>query len=231
LAAAKGTTDNRRVGILFTLATSGPLNAYKVWELAKQEATQPTIRGDLEELRREGSLKPVRSDLKARGGRPSIYYELTLRGLAIVIANMKDSKEGHRFLDHLAKKYRAMIPSVFDVWPTIFEAGVGDVAFRRLQEICISVLEAGQVSKDSLDLPNYKVLENFFAPDTYLEETHDDRRRWFGAMIGDSTLRERMAAAVRDRIKYFEGNLKATASAVQNAEKILKVISEKDQSN
>ena len=229
MASANG-RSKRWARILYTLAMDGPLNPYKTWaKLVKEElATQPTIRGDLEELLKMGRVKNVDTDRKARGGRPSIRYDLTLPGLATVIANLEDNESGHRLLDYLAKKYRAMMPLVFDVWPAILEGGVGDVAFRRLQEICISVLEAGLVSKDSLDLPNYKVLENFFAPDTYLEETRDDRRRWFQGIRRDKTLRERMRTALHDRIRYLEDCQKGWASAIQKANQILEVLSEKD---
>jgi predicted ArsR family transcriptional regulator len=150
------------------LAMDGPLNPYKTWaKLIKEElATQPTIRGDLEELLKLGLVKNVDTDRKARGGRPSKHYELSLRGLMAVIAKLDDNDRGHKFLDHLAKKYRGLMSSVFDLWPTILEAGVGDIAFRRLQEICIAELEAGMVSKDSSDLEPHKVHESFFAPET-----------------------------------------------------------------
>jgi hypothetical protein len=215
------------------LGIYGPLNPYKTWtRLLKDEtATQPTIRADLEELFKEGLVRNVDTDRKARGGRPSKHYELSLPGLMTVIGNLKDNKSGHRFLNDLAKKYRGLMPSVFDVWPAILEGAIGDVAFRRLQEICISELEAGLVSKDSCDLEPNKVHENFFAPETYLEETHDDHVRWFRGIMRDRTLRECMRASLHHQIDYYEYCQKMFMTGIRNAEKIMKAISEKDAQN
>ena len=130
--------SKRWAKILYTLAMDGPLNPYKTWaKLAKEEvATQPTIRGDLEELLEEGLVKNVDTDRKARGGRPSRCYDLSVRGLLALMGGLLDDAKASSPMTQLAKKYHDLIPDLFDLWPSIVRTGIEQLAFERLKEAC-----------------------------------------------------------------------------------------------
>jgi len=119
----------------------GPLNPYKVWnKLVKEEAaTQPTIRGDLEEMLKEVPplVKTVDTDQKARGGRPSDYYDLDFHGLSTLIVyfeNLGDrAGDPHQFARHAAEKYRDLLPSIFNLWPEFIKENAEESAWRALK--------------------------------------------------------------------------------------------------
>jgi DNA-binding PadR family transcriptional regulator len=224
--------DERKRTILQYLVKEGPANKYRICKhFVPRSGSEPTYLTAIDEMEAYGLIKPSSVKEKAQGGRPSKHYDLTLAGLMALIASLDDNEKGHGLLNDIAKKYEQLMPSVFDVWPAILKAGVGDIAFRRLQEICMSELEARMVRTDSTDLEPHKVHESFFAIETYHDDKPDDRTRWFQGLMLDRTLRDRMAASIRHQIDYLEDCLKSFEKGKRNAEKILEAIARKDAEN
>jgi hypothetical protein len=197
--------EKRRTRILHALAIHGPLNAYKTWtKLVKEEtATQPTIRADLEELLQKGFVKNVDTNQKARGGRPSKHYDLSLLGLAELLYGLPGSELTAGFIGHVAKKYRDVMPLIFDAWPSIVEAGVEDIARRQLSLHCLEIsdmarewfLENGMTGEPPQKL-QHLLARYFLRP---LAPRFPERQRWIEALRGCETLRKTTLHALTDR--------------------------------
>jgi DNA-binding PadR family transcriptional regulator len=134
--------EDRRKKILLLIATKGPLNKYRVCEyLVPKHGSEPTILYSIKDLEQDGQLGVAKTDRNARGpaGR-SDYYDLTVRGLANLIT-LLEKEELDRTIDHLATKYAPLLPGIFDVWPTIKQVGVQDIAQRQLRRRCENLFE------------------------------------------------------------------------------------------
>jgi len=143
-------TRKRQVKILYVLARDGPLNPYKMWaKLVKEDlASQPTIRADLEEMCEKGDVETVETDQKARGGKPSNYYELSYEGLAIVVRHydlLGDKVEdAGQFASYIAKKYHDLLPPIFELWPEFGREKVDRLAWKALQFACQFLTDEGR---------------------------------------------------------------------------------------
>ena len=124
-------------------------------KLVKEEAaTQPTIRGDLEEMLKEVPplVKTVDTDQKARGGRPSDYYDLDFLGLSTLVVYFETlgerANDPRQFARHVAEKYHDLLPSVFNLWPEFIKENAEDLAWRGLKRACGDFAELTPASFD-----------------------------------------------------------------------------------
>lgn len=119
-----------------------PLNPYKTWlRLVKEDsATQPTIRTDLEEMCKKEIVRVLYTDKKAKGGEPSLYYEVTLPGLETIIKHYDllgdKAEETSKFISYITGKYPDFLPAIYNIWPEFVREKVDDQAWRLLQAAC-----------------------------------------------------------------------------------------------
>jgi hypothetical protein len=181
--------------ILYVLAMEEkPLNPYKVWnKLVKEEvATQPTIRGDLEDMLQKTLVKTVDTDQKARGGRPSEYYDLTLLGLASVVCRYDELgnkvEDPHQFASHVAKKYRDLLPPIFDLWPEFVREKVNHLAWRELQAACgfadVNKISSVEEAEDVYWFFFHHISVAVARP------TNPNDNAWLQAVVRNQTIRE-----------------------------------------
>lgn len=179
--------SKRWARILHTLAVDGPLNPYKTWtKLAKDEiATQPTIRGDLEKLVEEGLVKTVDTNLKARGGRPSRCYDLSVRGLVALMGGILGDAITSSRMTQLAEKYHDLIPDLFSLWPHIVRTGIERLALERLKgACCLYYYDALWKDPAVLDDELAEFVEDFL-----LFGEQNERRQWMESLSKNDALR------------------------------------------
>lgn len=213
----------RRVNILRLLAEKGPLNTYRICEhfVQGKAGSEPTILYAVRDLREMHCIRAARIDNKSRGVKPSEHYDLTLAGLLVLIKSLLDNEGGHRFLEHLATKYRNLMPSVFDVWAAIRDAGIADLAFRRLQHLCdAALLDLG--SAEPTDWPTDLIREDI---DTFFDP---GEKRWLEGVMTNKTLRERVKESLRNAIAWREWEIEGAIEENEEAERILDALSKKD---
>lgn len=124
--------ENRKLKILRYLGEHGPANKYRIRK-DSGAGSQPTVLATVNDLEKSGEIKSHETIAHPKGGQPSKKYDLTLWGLAhlifgtwsvhnLRIGNAK--KINSNLLDHLAKKYRDLMPGLFDqLWPALREVG------------------------------------------------------------------------------------------------------------
>jgi DNA-binding PadR family transcriptional regulator len=214
------TTDKRRrqVKILFVLAKDGPLNAYKTWHRLEKEnvGTQPTIRANLEEMCESGLVEIAETDSKARGGDPSPYYRLRLRGLAAIIAyydllgdkaespNQLVSKFQSQFhwISGTDLEYHGLI-EIIDIWPEFIREKVDALAWERLRATCQLADPLGAETASRNDVTSHFV-EGI--ADALVVFSNPKRAKWMQVIATNQKIRhfliERTLFDLRDRMSH-----------------------------
>jgi DNA-binding PadR family transcriptional regulator len=130
--------------ILKFLASHGPANRYSIRESGETVA-QPTILAAIKQLEKEGLIKGSKQK-SSRTGKTSKHFDLTLNGLLYLVSHIWDSglpiESRDIFLRNLAKKYRDLIPGIFDLWPAFGNMAAEGMAFTRLFFFCKSLWRA-----------------------------------------------------------------------------------------
>lgn len=150
----------RKLQILRYLGEHGPANKYRI---RKESGTgsQPTVLAAVDELESIGEIKSQRTITHARGGRVSKIYDLTLWGLADLTSwsthpTNPTGEDDRDLLDHLAKKYRELMPDLFDqLWPALREVGAN--RYSALGGFCGELLRVHKQGK----LDSEKKVTNF----------------------------------------------------------------------
>jgi DNA-binding PadR family transcriptional regulator len=206
--------------ILEYLARQGPANAYAI-RTKSDAGTQPTILTAVRELEKEGLILMVERNRKARGGKPSRYYELSKWGLVTLIARY-DQKPPLNF-QHLAQKYLELYPQVLSLWPAIIRAGIEDLAKKKLQssfrklhdhlsyvwsldpnEITEDMHEAFIEHEDYLDYLLESYTDDFLDP--WLRAGEDKNMtayyRWIRGIKQEATLREVTVDSIQRKVEH-----------------------------
>jgi len=209
----------RATQILLLLAKEGPLNKYHIWKgVAKHElGTEPTILTTIKRLEYVRCIEVRRIEKNPRGPKPSKYYDLTLRGLTELVARLDrlklkppDVNSLHR---HLAEKYRDLIPDVFAIWPEMVEAGIEDLAQKRLRLFSIRFIREeqrmyGKPERLPPVMPPPPALTKinawfFLSPDPFSVFADDQSdTRWLNAIGNSPTLRETFMKACCDSLRW-----------------------------
>jgi DNA-binding PadR family transcriptional regulator len=118
-----------KLKILHYLGEHGPANKYRIRK-ESGAGSQPTVLAAVDELEKSSEIESHKTITHARGGQPSKLYDLTLYGLAELISNLTSKnpignvRENIGLLDRLARKYRDLMPDLFDqLWPALREVG------------------------------------------------------------------------------------------------------------
>jgi DNA-binding PadR family transcriptional regulator len=209
----------RRLKVLRLLARRGPLNKYGICrDLVPKEASEPTILYLVDEMEQDGLIKVVNTIKKVRGSKPSKYYDLALHGLAGLVVHLGETESDRQFLSHLARKYRDLMPSIFDAWPAILQGGVEDVAVERLDLLC-SLLLSGwpmrQAIHTEVDIVEKDGVLSEDAADLFLDpldcslDLEDGRppaaaERWLEAVRSNGSLRQATIGPLRRIIEFYQ---------------------------
>lgn len=125
----------RERAILRVLSEEGPVNKYRICKrLESNMGSEPTILYAVSELEKDGFIKVIETKDKVRGGKPSKLYDLSILGVTKLLAEQLKEKYDFEFVDHVAKKYRHLIPDLFAAWPAIVQAGLGDEIMPALAD-------------------------------------------------------------------------------------------------
>ena len=96
---------------------------------------QPLILKALKLLYENGFIEIETTKQIARGGKGSKYYRLSLKGLTLLLSAMgKERKERQEEtlintlrIKNLAKNYQHFMPRIFEIWPSLCDAGVDEM--------------------------------------------------------------------------------------------------------
>jgi hypothetical protein len=215
----------RRRAILRLLVEKGPLNAYRICEqLAPKAGSIPTLLYGVRDLKEGGYIRVVEIDKRPPGGKPSEHYDLALLGLVDLITMLENNDSGRRFLDRLTNKYRSLMPSVFDVWPAISDAGIADLAFKRLRRVCLHFGEF--IINESRDLDDEAVVRFFDPVGPDMGESRE-AKRWLRGILTNAALRERAKRSLRRTIATEEVSMGMSRGVIEKAEECLRALSKK----
>jgi len=184
----------RGLRILHLLATRRPLNKYKICqELEDKElGTEPTLLAAIDKLAKTRCILIVRTERNPRGPSPSNYYDLSILGLGELVRLLPQLKLDRAAVNglfrDLAKKYHDYIPDVFEIWPAFGEAGIEDLAQRRLRVFSNQLYRDAWMSKRPRDVVHLSGF--FFLEPSYLQLFQDDesQTRWMEGVCNNRTL-------------------------------------------
>ena len=107
----------------------GPCNKRQIERNIRPAIDKPTIYKAIKYLEKERRYLRV---VKRRNGGMVKYFDLTSRGVVTVISEL-DPLKSTSMLDHIADKYRSIMPGIFDVWHLLKQQGLGELARERLR--------------------------------------------------------------------------------------------------
>jgi len=215
-----------------------PLNKYRIWLQfqSKELGTEPTILTAIDELEESGLITAAQTNEKARGGKPSKQYDLTLLGLRLLLGGIQSLETSKPELSrsavpYLLKKYRAFVPEIFSLWDQYKIRNIEDLAETCLfdaadkwydaseyvghkQDLKRWQKEAREGSRAEPDL-HYRFIESFFFSADILE--NEERSRWLKAMKADADLR-------KPYISYLENRKKEELAHIARLDTLMKSI-------
>jgi len=112
------------------LASDGPLNIHAIAKRLGFEGDEyQTVTNTVRRLQADGVIHVVEKKRGARGprNRKIDYFNLTRTGISELVHNAT-LDEDYPVLRELTRKQRDFLPTIFDLWPMIVEAGVEDLA-------------------------------------------------------------------------------------------------------
>ena len=191
----------RRV-ILFLIATNGPVYKRRIENSAKPKIDHPRINKAVKQLLRD---KLIKIHHRENGGMIK-YYVLTRAGLMALILAISNS--GYPY-GVLAKKHHELLPEIFEFWRKFVQAGVEDIASKKLVGYCAIALEEERREQTvgKVRVEKRHLLDEFFLgpfPDDDLKPgSIANRERWLKALLGDRTLCGAAIEACRSRVASF----------------------------
>ncbi|MGA8858053.1 MAG: hypothetical protein WB643_12930 [Candidatus Bathyarchaeia archaeon] len=235
----------RQIAILLHIVKQGPQNEYDIRrdKRLRKYGSDGSLRNATKALWLEDSLDEDRKEPRTRGRTgTSAYYKLGFNGLAFLIAHLWDEDMDDLIKDFglgdsnflfrdLMKKYGNLLSEIFQLWPAIVEAGVEDIAQKRLRRIF------SEVDVHNLPTPEpyigearQRILTSFLnlelehqmfvrrcntANLPYLEAdwtpVNEAQERWLNAVRGNTLLRDATESLVRrlalEHVVNAEGTL------------------------
>lgn len=189
----------RQIRILMLLTQKGPLNKYHICkELMPAHGTEPTILQAVSDLERQKLIDVIHVDEDARGSKPSKHYDLSLQGLLAFMEGVLRGPNASSRMRHLAEKYHNLLPGLFDLWPSIVQTGIEELACRKLEAVhsvaFLDIWDYPEMVPDSDELAEY--VEDFLLG-SYLEQ--DVHKQWMELLGKDKVLRYAVNIAALNR--------------------------------
>jgi hypothetical protein len=235
----------REEAVIGLLAKKAPLNNSQICrELVPRYGSEFTMFYAVGQMERKGLITPRQVQERARGGRPSKFYDLTLLGLTDVLDGLMigGTKRDWKSFDMLVKKYEHLLPSFSALWPFLVEIGVRDETnmFVTTKDKdgtlmptfsgVLSLIARGAAIQLGSEDPERKD-DHWRLPSTerslvkfLLISLCDEDPKWLTRIRGNTSLREETVRMLREQIKEDQGLLEHFSNRLRKSQHALAVL-------